>query len=79
MPVFTPEYLHKVAYHIYRAKGASEEESEIVARHQVKANLVGHDSHGVIHIPEYVGRIDRGPIPGCFIGSPTRTSLKCAT
>ncbi|MCH7714087.1 MAG: Ldh family oxidoreductase [Chloroflexi bacterium] len=65
MPVFTPEYLHKVAYHIYRAKGASEEEAEIVARHQVKANLVGHDSHGVIHIPEYVGRIDRGHIvPG---------------
>ena len=65
MPVFTPEYLHKVAYHIYRAKGASEEESETVARHQIKANLVGHDSHGVIHIPEYVGRIDRGHIvPG---------------
>ena len=65
MPVFTPEYLHKAAYHIYRAKGASEEEAEIVARHQVKANLVGHDSHGVIHIPEYVGRIDRGHIvPG---------------
>ena len=65
MPVFTPEYLHKVAYHIYRAKGASEEESEVVARHQIKANLVGHDSHGVIHIIDYVGRIDRGHIvPG---------------
>ena len=65
MPVFTPEYLHKVAYHIYRAKGASEHEAEIVATHQVKANLVGHDSHGVIHIIEYVERINRGHIvPG---------------
>ena len=65
MPVFTPEYLHKVSYHCFRAKGASEEEAEIVATHQVKANLVGHDSHGVRHIPEYVGRIDRGHIvPG---------------
>ena len=65
MPVFTPDYLHKVAYHIYRAKGASEQEAEIVATHQVKANLVGHDSHGVIHIPEYVDRINRGHIvPG---------------
>ena len=65
MPVFTPEYLHDVAYHIYRAKGASDHEAQIVATHQVKANLVGHDSHGVIHIPEYVGRIDRGHIvPG---------------
>ena len=65
MPIFTPEYLHKVAYHIFRAKGASEQEAEIVATHQVKANLVGHDSHGVIHIPEYVERINRGHIvPG---------------
>ncbi len=65
MPVFTPEYLENVGYHIYRAKGVSEHESRIVATHQVKANLVGHDSHGVIHIPEYVARIDRGHIvPG---------------
>ena len=65
MPVFTPEYLHKVAFHIYRAKGTPDEEAEIVATHQVKANLVGHDSHGVIHIPEYCERIDKGHIvPG---------------
>lgn len=65
MPVFKPEYLHKVAYHIYRAKGTPDEEAQIVATHQVKANLVGHDSHGVIHIPEYCERIDKGHIvPG---------------
>ena len=69
MPIFTAEYLHKVAYHIFRAKGASEQEAETVANHQVKANLVGHDSHGVIHIPEYVERIDRGHIvPGAPFG-----------
>ena len=65
MPVFTPEYLHKVAFHVYRAKGTPDEEAEVVATHQVKANLVGHDSHGVIHIPEYCERIDKGHIvPG---------------
>ena len=65
MPVFTPEYLHRAAYHVFRAKGASEQEAETVANHQVKANLTGHDSHGVIHIPEYAERIDRGHIvPG---------------
>ena len=62
MPVFTAEYLHKVAYSIYLAKGTPEDEAEIVATHQVKANLVGHDSHGVIHIPEYCERIDKGHI-----------------
>lgn len=65
MPVFTAEYLHRVAYQIYRAKGTPGHEAEIVATHQVKANLVGHDSHGVILIPEYAARIDRGHIvPG---------------
>lgn len=65
MPVFPPDYLHKVAYHIYRAKGTPDHEAEIVATHQVKANLVGHDSHGMIHVPEYCERIDKGHIvPG---------------
>ena len=61
MPVFAPEYLHKAASAIYQAKGTPADEAEIVAAHQVKANLVGHDSHGCIHIPEYCERIDRGP------------------
>jgi uncharacterized oxidoreductase len=65
MPVFPHDYLHRVASHIYQAEGASEEEAGIVAAHQVKANLVGHDSHGMIHTPEYVERIHRGHIvPG---------------
>ena len=65
MPVFTPEYLHKVCYKVYCAKGVPEEEAQIVATHQVKANLVGHDSHGVIHLSEYCERIDKGHIvPG---------------
>ena len=65
MPVFPSDYLERVAFHIYRAEGVSEEEARIVAAHQIKANLVGHDSHGVIHIHDYVERIHRGHImPG---------------
>lgn len=65
MPVFSPEFLHRAAYHIYRAKGTPEDEAEVVAAHLVKANLVGHDSHGVIQIPTYADRIDAGHIvPG---------------
>ncbi len=65
MPIFTPEYLHKVAYNIYRAKGTPDTEAEVVATHLVKANLTGHDSHGVIQIPVYAQRIDVGHIvPG---------------
>ena len=60
MPVFSHQYLHNVASQIYVAEGVPMEEAEIVATHQVKANLVGHDSHGVIHILEYVERTHRG-------------------
>lgn len=33
-----------------------------MARHQVDANLVGHDSHGVIMTPRYVEQIDSGEL-----------------
>ena len=62
MPIFTPEYLHKATYHICRAKGTPDADAEVVATHLVKANLVGHDSHGVIQIPTYMERIDAGHI-----------------
>jgi LDH2 family malate/lactate/ureidoglycolate dehydrogenase len=65
MPVFSHEYLERMTYHIYRAEGVPEDEARTVARLQVKSNLAGHDSHGVIHIPEYVERIHKGHIvPG---------------
>lgn len=65
MPVFHHEYLHKVSYHIFRSLGATNEESETVSRHVVKANLVGHDSHGMIQVPVYADRIKIGHIiPG---------------
>ena len=65
MPVFSHQYLHRVLYNVLKAEGASEEEARIAATHQVKANLVGHDSHGVIQLPVYVDRIHRGHIvPG---------------
>ncbi len=68
MPVFTPEYLHKVAYHIYVAKGTQEDEAEIVARHLIKATLSGHDSHGIIQTTTYVESIDVGQIvPGAEV------------
>ena len=65
MPVFTHDYLHKVCLHIFLALGASEVEADIVSTHVVKANLVGHDSHGVIQVPVYADRIKKGHIvPG---------------
>mgnify|MGYP001398056877 CR=1 FL=1 len=65
MSVFNHEYLHKVCFHIFKALGATEKEANVVSTHVVKANLVGHDSHGVIQIPVYADRISKGHIvPG---------------
>lgn len=65
MPVVTESTLRDTLFRIYRAKGASEEEAAIVARHQVEANLVGHDSHGIMRTRGYVALIDKGHIvPG---------------
>lgn len=62
MPTFSAEYLTQVLDRIYQAKGSAPEEAATIARHQVSANLVGHDSHGVMRTLSYVQAIDKGHI-----------------
>jgi uncharacterized oxidoreductase len=54
MPVFSPRALESVARLIARAMGSEETEAAEVADHLVRANLAGHDSHGVGMLPRYV-------------------------
>ena len=65
MPNVTAERLTEIEIGLLIAAGASAEEAEIIARYNVGANLVGHDSHGIIMIPQYIDRIKAGHIvPG---------------
>jgi uncharacterized oxidoreductase len=65
MPKISAERLHKIGAALLVGAGASQSEADTVARGCVNANLVGHDSHGVILIPSYVERIKVGHIvPG---------------
>lgn len=65
MPLFTPARLRAIAADLLEAAGAPRDEAETVARHCIEANLAGHDSHGIIQIPSYVDRIEKGHIvPG---------------
>jgi uncharacterized oxidoreductase len=65
LPVLNEKELHEFCYKILMQNGASAEEAERVATHLVTNNLVGHDSHGVIHLPGYVSQIQKGEIkPG---------------
>jgi len=62
MPVFTAEQLREVGTKVFLAAGAPREEAEWVSKLLVKANLVGHDSHGAIRIIQYVKAIQKGDI-----------------
>ena len=60
MPTFTADRLKQAGQDVFQAAGASPEESRIVADSLVEANLAGHDSHGVMRIPEYVESMEKG-------------------
>ena len=51
---FAPDRLAAFAKDIFRAAGSDDGEAAIIADHLVEANLVGHDSHGVVRIRKYV-------------------------
>ena len=54
MPTFSADCLVDFATRLLIAGGVGEEESALIARSLVGANLRGHDSHGVMRIPSYL-------------------------
>ena len=64
MPNLTPERLRELGQTIFQAAGASPANAARVTASLVDANLAGHDSHGVQHIPGYVRSVQEGQIVG---------------
>ena len=60
MPSFSPQALHALTILVARAMGSAEDEAGEVADHLVRANLAGHDSHGVGMLPAYVRLLQDG-------------------
>jgi uncharacterized oxidoreductase len=60
MPSFMPQALHALTRLIVSRMGSAPEETEEVADHLVRANLSGHDSHGVGMLPTYVRLLQDG-------------------
>lgn len=52
--------LHRLVQMTFEHAGTTEEEARLVADHLVDANLMGHDSHGVIRVQPYVGLLRAG-------------------
>jgi hydroxycarboxylate dehydrogenase B len=63
-----PESLHSAApleawaRQVFIAMGADPAVAATVAAHLLRANLSGHDSHGLLRIPQYVAEADRGDL-----------------
>jgi uncharacterized oxidoreductase len=60
MPIFQPQSLYAVARLMTHHMGCADSEAAEIADHLVKANLTGHDSHGVGMLPTYVRMLREG-------------------
>jgi uncharacterized oxidoreductase len=54
--------LFRLTAALFQAAGCGPAEAQCVAAHLVEANLVGHDSHGVIRVPSYVRWLREGKV-----------------
>ena len=62
MKTIPPDDLHSVVERIMAAAGTPKEGSKLMADHLVGSHLAGHDSHGVQHLPRYIGQVKSGVI-----------------
>ena len=60
MPRFQAATLEAAGSRIFAGAGVPEHEAQVVARSLVQSNLLGHDSHGVIRIQQYVNNVRSG-------------------
>lgn len=60
MPKLTAAALTRFAVEIFQRVGVDPDDAATVANNLVGANLRGHDSHGVMRIPQYVGFLEEG-------------------
>jgi len=54
--------LHEITTSVFKSAGCSTAEAERIAKHLVEANLVGHDSHGVIRTSSYLRWMKAGQV-----------------
>ena len=60
MPTFQPEPLESLARLVFQGIGVPDAGAAWMASLLIRANLRGHDSHGVIRIPQYVASWKKG-------------------
>lgn len=76
MPNFTAEELTEICRSVFQKLNIPTAEAKVVTKSMVDANRVGHDSHGVIHLPKYVRELKDGLIQP---NAPTETLHESAS
>jgi hydroxycarboxylate dehydrogenase B len=62
MPIIPRPQLETMATRIFAALGCPPDDAQWIATLLVRANLRGHDSHGVIRIPQYAEWVRKGEV-----------------
>jgi hydroxycarboxylate dehydrogenase B len=62
MPTIPAAELERLTREIFTARGVPADDAAWIAAMLVRANLRGHDSHGVIRVPQYVASLQRGTL-----------------
>jgi uncharacterized oxidoreductase len=62
MPTVDAAMLERLTQDIFVARGVPSEDAAWIAAMLVRANLRGHDSHGVIRVPQYVASLKAGTL-----------------
>ena len=57
-----PEALKRLITAVFSAAGSDRPEAETLADHLVTANLVGHESHGIVRVHKYLSWVARGDV-----------------
>jgi len=62
MPTISHTELRELGAAIFQAAGVPADQAEIAVNHLVESNLVGHDSHGIMRLPNYVRALQNDTI-----------------
>src|SRR2546427_172328 len=76
MPIVPAAELERLTAEIFAARNVPRDDADWIAMLLVRANLRGHDSHGVIRVPQYCAALKSGhlnPIPKIQLAVDTPT------
>ena len=61
-PLYCPQTVSQLGVTLFTAAGAGRGEAQATVSSLITSSLMGHDSHGIIRIPEYLGFVSKGLI-----------------